>query len=113
MHKTKTYRHLTLTADYSCLQDPTLDTTGIKVGGGRVLYATHKGTVRLVVEGTVESNSAYGTEKLISLVISLVASLQQTAWHCSSLFFFSYRRKLFFLVRTSRDIEREDQDRQG
>ena len=43
---------------------------------------------------TVESNSAYGTQKLISLVILLVASLQQTAWHCSSLFFFSYRRKL-------------------
>ena len=40
--------------------------------------------------GIVESNSAYGTKKLISLVISLVASLQQTAWHCSSLFFFSY-----------------------
>ena len=41
-----------ITADYSCLQDPTLDTTSIKVGGGRVPHATYKGTVRLVVEGT-------------------------------------------------------------
>ena len=59
----------------------------------------------------MESNSAYGTEKRISLVISLVASLQQTAWHCSSLFFFSYRRKLFFLDCESRDIERETSKR--
>ena len=58
MHKTKvvwtfdtsTTHHIT--ADYSCLQDPTLDTTSIKVGGGRVPHATYKGTVRLVVEGT-------------------------------------------------------------
>jgi hypothetical protein len=39
-----------ITADFLCLSAPVSRRVGITVGGGKVLYSTHAGTVRLTVE---------------------------------------------------------------
>ena len=39
-----------ITADFFCLTNPVSHRMGITVGGGRVLYSTYKGTVRLTVD---------------------------------------------------------------
>jgi len=71
-------------ADPSCLTDPTLDSTGIKVGSGHIVYATHKGTVKLDVvwNGVVTSISLSNVLYIPSWTESPLISWKQIAWKC-------------------------------
>ena len=66
----------------------------------------NEGQVDYIVGSYLGTNSAYGIEKLISLVAFVSCVTTANGWveasSCSSLFFVTYRRRLFFLVRTFR-----------
>ena len=73
-----------IVADLSCLTDPTLDSTGIKVGSGHIVHATHKGTVKLDVvwNGVVTSFSLSNVLYIPSWTESPLISWKQIAWKC-------------------------------